>query len=142
MSEDFKNSIRKFNNMYKLPISMTPALLGVKRLKDFRRTFQEEVNELTAIIDNYDLIIKLPDEEQELDLLTDLSDWFGDIIVYIYSEALKHGIPIERVLEIIMKSNFSKLGEDGEPMYDNNGKVMRGPNYYKPEPQIKELLKG
>ena len=39
-----------------------------------------------------------------------------------------------------MQSNFSKLGEDGQPVYDHRGKVMKGPGYWKPEPKIQELL--
>lgn len=46
------------------------------------------------------------------------------------------------VLDIIMQSNFSKLGEDGKPIYDERGKVMKGPNYWKPEPKIREYLAG
>jgi hypothetical protein len=39
-----------------------------------------------------------------------------------------------------MQSNFSKLGEDGKPIYDERGKVMKGGNYWKPEPKISEIL--
>jgi hypothetical protein len=44
------------------------------------------------------------------------------------------------VLQIIMDSNASKLGADGKPIYDANGKFLKGPNYWKPEPKIRELL--
>ena len=64
----------------------------------------------------------------------------GDIIVYCRSEALKYGIPLEEVLDIIMDSNESKLGADGKPIYDENGKFLKGPNYWKPEPKIREML--
>ena len=64
----------------------------------------------------------------------------GDVIVYCRSEALKYGIPLEAVLQIIMDSNASKLGADGKPIYDANGKFLKGPNYWKPEPKIRELL--
>ena len=61
--------------------------------------------------------------------------------VYSTSEALRHGIQLGDALKIIMQSNFSKLNEDGEPIYDERGKVMKGPNYWKPEPKIEEMLK-
>ena len=61
-------------------------------------------------------------------------------MVYCRSEALKYGLPLEDVLDIIMDSNESKLGADGKPIYDANGKFLKGPNYWKPEPKIKALL--
>lgn len=69
-----------------------------------------------------------------------LADLLGDIQVYCASEMAKFGLPLDDVLETIMRSNFSKLGEDGNPIYDERGKVLKGPNYWKPEPAIKELL--
>ena len=48
--------------------------------------------------------------------------------------------PLEDVLDIIMDSNESKLGADGKPIYDANGKFLKGPNYWKPEPKIRALL--
>jgi predicted HAD superfamily Cof-like phosphohydrolase len=49
-------------------------------------------------------------------------------------------LPLDQVLAIIMQSNFSKLGADGLPIYDERGKVMKGPNYWKPEPKIQAML--
>jgi predicted HAD superfamily Cof-like phosphohydrolase len=43
-------------------------------------------------------------------------------------------------LGIIMASNMSKLGPDGKPIYDERGKVLKGPNYWKPEPMIKRMI--
>ncbi|CAB5515132.1 hypothetical protein LMG26857_04196 [Achromobacter anxifer] len=69
-----------------------------------------------------------------------VADLLGDVIVYCRSEALKYGIPLEEVLAIIMDSNENRLGADGKPIYDENGKFLKGSNYWKPEPKIKELL--
>jgi predicted HAD superfamily Cof-like phosphohydrolase len=69
-----------------------------------------------------------------------IADVLGDIIVYCRSEALKYGLPLEDVLNVIMDSNESKLGADGKPIYDENGKFLKGPGYWKPEPKIRELL--
>jgi len=68
------------------------------------------------------------------------ADLLGDVIVYCRSEALKYGLPLEAVLDIIMDSNESKLGADGKPIYDANGKFLKGPGYWKPDPKIKSLL--
>lgn len=51
-----------------------------------------------------------------------------------------YGIPLEDVLAISMNRNESKLDADGKPIYDLNGKLQKGPNYWKPAPRIKELL--
>jgi predicted HAD superfamily Cof-like phosphohydrolase len=77
--------------------------------------------------------------KDEIDDLVALSDWLGDIIVYCTSEAMRYGIPIGDVLEVIMESNFSKLGADGLPII-RDSKVQKGPNYWKPEPKIREVL--
>lgn len=52
----------------------------------------------------------------------------------------KFGIPLDETLEIIMQSNFSKMGADGKPIYDERGKLQKGPNYWKPEPRIAAML--
>lgn len=127
--------IQKFNEIYKLPINEKPTLLGIERLKNFKNILLEEVNEVDDIIKKYES--GAPQEE----VLTDLSDWLGDMVVYIASECKKHGLDLNKTLEIIMQSNFSKLGEDGNPIYDERGKVMKGPNYWRPEPKISEHLK-
>jgi predicted HAD superfamily Cof-like phosphohydrolase len=74
------------------------------------------------------------------DIAVAIADLLGDIVVYCRSEALKYGLPLEDVLDVIMDSNESKLGADGKPIYDGNGKFLKGPNYWKPEPRIKALL--
>jgi predicted HAD superfamily Cof-like phosphohydrolase len=79
--------------------------------------------------------------ENLLDLLTALADLLGDIQVYCGSEMVKFGLPIDDVLFIIMQSNFSKMGADGNPIYDERGKLQKGPHYWKPEPKIRELLR-
>ena len=75
-----------------------------------------------------------------VDIAVAVADLLGDIMVYCRSEALKYGLPLEDVLDLIMDSNESKLGADGKPIYDANGKFLKGPNYWKPEPKIKALL--
>jgi len=72
--------------------------------------------------------------------LVEIADLLGDIVVYCRSEALKYGIPLEGVLDIIMDSNESKLGADGLPIYNEDGKFLKGPNYWRPEPMIRALL--
>ncbi len=137
---DFLGDIKKFNIMYGHPVNDKPTLLGLKQLENFKSIISEEVNEVNEIISLYKEKERSISEDNKIEILTKLSDWLGDIIVYVSNEAKKHGIPLDSVLDIIMQSNFSKLGEDGKPIYDERGKVLKGPNYWKPEPKIKEFL--
>lgn len=136
----FYEDIEKFNELYKLPINQNPTLLGIERLANFKRVLLEEVDEVDEIIKDYSKCPQNMSEEDKMRLLTKMSDWLGDMVVYIASEAIKHGINLEDVLGIIMQSNFSKLGADGNPVYDERGKVLKGPNYWAPESKIKKLL--
>lgn len=150
--KDFEAMILYFNGMYKLPVAPYPMLeaeaawqaarlgkpsIGVieavgQRLNDFfGAILHNELSEYHEI----DL-----GSSNDLDILTDLADLLGDIIVYCASEMARYGIPQKEVLRIIMDSNFSKLDANGNPIYDENGKVSKGPFYWKPEPQIKALL--
>ena len=112
----------------------------------FHDILKEEVDEGLDLAAKYEKLAadhggQLP-KEHAVDVLADMSDWLGDIVVYCASEARRWGIPMPDVLRIIMESNFSKLGADGKPIYDERGKVMKGPNYWKPEPKIREMYNG
>jgi len=131
---DFLSDIKKFNAMYKLPVNKKITLPTLQRLKDFKSIIMEEISEIDEVIKLFET------STLDIEKMTHLSDWLGDVIVYVTSESVKTGIDINKVLEIIMNSNFSKLGEDGKPIYDERGKVMKGPNYFKPEPQIAKYL--
>jgi hypothetical protein len=136
MSKTFAQRILVMNEMYKLPIEFVPTLGAntIQRIDNFGVTLADEISEGGDIIDAMDNGI------DDLEALTMIADWLGDIVVYCRSEALKYGIPLEEVLEIIMDSNESKLGADGEPIYNEQGKFLKGPNYWKPETKIRGLL--
>lgn len=138
--ESFLNDIKKFNTIYEQPINSKPTLLGVAQLEKFKSIISEEVSEVDEIIKLYKEKENNMTEENKLEILTHLSDWFGDIVVYVSNEALKHGIPLDETLKIIMQSNFSKLDENGKVIKDERGKVLKGPNYWKPEEKIKKML--
>jgi len=130
MNPHFVSDIIKFNKMYRLPVETTPTLKN-ERLLAFKSVLAEELDEVDEIID--------AKEEEKLVMI---ADWLGDMIVYITSEAVKYGIDIEKALDIIMQSNFSKLDANGNPIYDERGKVLKGPNYWKPEPKLKDMING
>lgn len=134
----FSEDIAKFNGIYKLPVSPVPTLdVGVPvvdRLRAFKNILGEELDEMDEIV------AAVESGTPPMEVLTKLADLLGDIQVYCASEMAKFGLPLDTVLSIIMQSNFSKLGADGQPIYDERGKVMKGPNYWKPEPKIQAAL--
>lgn len=136
MKGTFAERIALMNSMYGLPVHSTPTIPEnvQDRLKKFKATLVDEVNEI-------DDIVKLAaDNTSQLDIAVAIADLLGDVIIYCRSEALKYGIPLEQVLDLIMDSNESKLDADGHPIYDANGKFLKGPNYWPAEPKIRELL--
>lgn len=136
MTQTFARRIAAMNAMYKLPANDRPVLPEdvAGRLTKFKATLMDEVHEIN------DIVAMVNKGAPQADVLVAIADLLGDVIVYCRSEALKYGLPLEDVLDIIMDSNESKLGADGKPIYDANGKFLKGPNYWKPEPKIKELL--
>ena len=138
MKKTFAERIALMNAMYRLPANARPTLPDnvAERLVKFKATLIDEVHEID------DISAMVDKGADPADVLTAIADLLGDVIVYCRSEALKYGLPLEEVLDVIMDSNESKLGADGNPIYDGNGKFLKGPNYWKPEPKIKALLTG
>ena len=78
----------------------------------------EELEELKAAIKNKDL-------KETVDALT-------DILYVTYGAGHAFGVDLDKCFDEVQKSNMSKLDEDGKPIYNDSGKVMKGPNYFKP----------
>ena len=146
----FEDDIIKFNRMYGMPVATHPTVdqLGVnvvKRLQDLKVILQKELNEIDDIIGKAEALTMARTHlggrgMNEIEVLTDIADLMGDLQVYCASEMAKFGLPWGCVLSTIMESNFSKMGADGQPIYDANGKLDKGPNYWKPEPAIAVLI--
>ena len=136
----FSEDIKRFHAMYALPLNDKPTLdIGVPvadRLRAFKSILGEELDEIDEIV------AATEKGAPSFEVLTMLADLLGDIQVYCASEMRKFGLPQDEVLSIIMQSNFSKLGPDGKPIYDERGKVQKGPGYWKPEPKIQDMLAG
>jgi len=79
---------------------------------------EEELKELKHAIENKDL-------KETIDALT-------DILYVTYGAGHAFGVDLDKCFEEVQKSNMSKLGEDGKPIFNENGKVMKGPKYFKP----------
>ena len=108
----------------------------------FMKTFGQEVKTKPSFSSDkinklrIDLIKEELDEFQEAmknnDLL-EVADALTDILYVTYGAGHAFGIDLDKCFEEVQNSNMSKLGENGEPIYNESGKVMKGPNYFKPD---------
>lgn len=132
-----KDRIIAMNEKYELPVNHVPTLLSntLERIGQFRKIMLKEIKEL----DDIEKAIMLG-ETEDVDILVMLADIQADIEVYCQSEAVRYGIPLDEVLQIVMDSNDTKLGADGKPIKDGDGKFLKGPNFVPPEPAIRKLL--
>ena len=80
---------------------------------------REELNELTEAMKNKDLL--------------EVADALTDILYVTYGAGHAFGIDLDKCFDEVQNSNMSKLGDDGKPIYNESGKVMKGPNYFKPD---------
>ena len=110
-------------------------------VKKFMKTFGQEVKEkaefpsdkITSL--RYDLINEEVAEFKEaIDKkdIKEVADALTDILYVTYGAGHAFGINLDKCFEEVQNSNMSKLGDDGKPIYNENGKVMKGPNYFKP----------
>ena len=112
------------------------------KVKTFMETFGQEVKTKPSFsIDKinslrYDLIKEELEELKEAmenkDLL-EVADALTDILYVAYGAEHAFGIDLDQCFEEVQSSNMSKLGEDGKPIYNESGKVMKGPKYFKPD---------
>lgn len=135
----FQEQIKSFNRMYNLPCNDSPKLpegyqAAAQRISDFMNILREEVEEGNELIDKLAVVTPLPE------ILSEIADWLCDIQIYCASEMRKFGLDNDACLNTIMLSNFSKLDEDGNPIYDSRGKVLKGTKYWPPEPLLREQI--
>ena len=108
----------------------------------FMKTFNQDVKDSSSLSTDKinTLRISLINEElEELKQaileknLTEVADALTDILYVTYGAGHAFGINLDNCFEEVQKSNMSKLGKDGKPIYNEFGKVMKGPNYFKPD---------
>ncbi|WP_457616550.1 pyrophosphohydrolase domain-containing protein [Lutibacter sp.] len=120
-------AVQAFHEAFGLGVKHSPtANLPAKTLKLRFDLMAEENEEYLEAAKNNDLI--------------EVADALGDMLYILCGTILEHGMQykIEEVFNEIQKSNMSKLGADGKPIYRADGKVMKGPHYFKPD--IKKIL--
>jgi predicted HAD superfamily Cof-like phosphohydrolase len=115
------DAVKLFHTTYGLGVSDDlKADLGSQKNNLRFELMKEENEEYLEAVQNNDII--------------EIADALGDMLYILCGTILEHGLQhkIEAVFDEIQRSNMSKLGEDGKPIYREDGKVMKGPNYFKP----------
>jgi predicted HAD superfamily Cof-like phosphohydrolase len=116
------NSVKEFHTAFGIGHSENPiADLGETKNTLRYHLMKEENEEYLEAVKNNDLV--------------EIADALGDMMYILCGTIIEHGLQgkIEAVFDEIQRSNMSKLGEDGKPIYREDGKVMKGPNYFKPD---------
>tara|TARA_B100000809_G_scaffold263011_2_gene315276 strand:+ start:735 stop:1118 length:384 start_codon:yes stop_codon:yes gene_type:complete len=116
------DSVKKFHEVYKLNYKESPiAKLDLATINLRFNLMDEENKEYLEAAQNNDLI--------------EVADALGDMLYILCGTIIAHGMQdkIEEIFDEIQRSNMSKLGNDREPIYREDGKVMKGPNYFKPD---------
>ena len=122
------NAVQAFHKAFKIDCADAPTVDLPDQIKELRfRLMEEENQEYLEAAKNNDLVA--------------VAEALGDMLYILCGTILSHGMQhkIEEVFDEIQRSNMSKLGADGEPIYREDGKVMKGPNYFKPD--IAKILK-
>ena len=108
----------------------------------FMKTFGQEVKTKPSFGTDKINKLRLDLIKEELEELTEamqdenlleVADALTDILYVTYGAGHAFGIDLDKCFEEVQNSNMSKLGEDGKPIYNEAGKVMKGPNYFKPD---------
>ena len=117
-------------------------MTNFESVRKFMETFGQEIKEkaqfpnekITSL--RYDLIKEELDELKEAmdnNDIKEVADALTDILYVAYGAGHAFGINLDKCFEEVQNSNMSKLGSDGRPIYNDKGKVMKGPNYFKPD---------
>ena len=117
-------------------------MTNFEKVGSFMKTFGQEVKSRPSLstdkINNLRLSLikeeleELKDAMKKKDLL-EIADALTDILYVTYGAGHAFGINLDKCFDEVQKSNMSKLGADSKPIYNENGKVMKGPSYFKPD---------
>ena len=113
------NKVKMFMQAFGQEIKTKPSFSTDKINKLRIDLIKEELEELTEAMNNKDLL--------------EVADALTDILYVTYGAGHAFGIDLDKCFDEVQNSNMSKLDEDGKPIYNEHGKVMKGPNYFKPD---------
>ena len=120
--------VEEFHKTFGHPIRSTPDLDMFEQKIDlikFRLSLiEEELNELKEAVKNNDIV--------------EVADALTDILYVTYGAGHSFGVDLDKCFDEVQQSNMSKLGVDGKPIYNESGKVMKGPDYFAPD--LKKII--
>ena len=117
-------------------------MTNFEKVKLFMDTYGQEVKDKAEFSDAKTNKLRIDLIKEELEELThamndknllEVADALTDILYVTYGAGHAFGIDLDKCFDEVQNSNMSKLGKDGKPIYDESGKVMKGPNYFKPD---------
>ncbi len=117
-------------------------MTNFEKVRLFMKTYGQEVKDKAGFSDAKTNKLRINLIKEELEELTEamqnenlieVADALTDILYVTYGAGHAFGINLDKCFEEVQNSNMSKLGEDGKPIYNEAGKVMKGPNYFKPD---------
>ena len=117
-------------------------MTNFEKVKLFMDTYGQEVKDKAEFSDAKTNKLRIDLIKEELEELThamndknllEVADALTDILYVTYGAGHAFGIDLDKCFDEVQNSNMSKLGEDGKPIYNEAGKVMKGPNYFKPD---------
>ena len=118
------NKVKTFMNTYGQDVKEKADFPENKIVKLRIDLIEEELNELKEAIKNKDIV--------------EVADALTDILYVTYGAGHSFGVNLDECFDEVQRSNMSKLGEDGKPIYNDSGKVMKGPNYF--APNLKKIV--
>ena len=113
------NKVGTFMKTFGQEVKTKPSFSSDKINKLRIELIKEELDELQEAMKNNDLL--------------EVADALTDILYVTYGAGHAFGIDLDKCFDEVQNSNMSKLSENGEPIYNESGKVMKGPNYFKPD---------
>ena len=118
------NKVKTFMETFGQEVKTKPSF-SINKINSLRyELIREELEELKVAMESKDLL--------------EVADALTDILYVTYGAGHAFGIDLDKCFEEVQSSNMSKLDENGKPIYDKSGKVMKGVNYYKPN--LKKVL--
>ena len=111
--------VKLFMNTYGQEVKVKAEFSDAKTNKLRIDLIKEELEELTQAMNDKNLL--------------EVADALTDILYVTYGAGHAFGIDLDKCFDEVQNSNMSKLGKDGKPIYNESGKVMKGPNYFKPD---------
>jgi len=118
------NKVKTFMNTYGQDVKEKAEFPENKIVQLRIDLIEEELNELKEAIKNKDIV--------------EVADALTDILYVTYGAGHSFGVNLDECFDEVQRSNMSKLGEDGNPIYNDSGKVMKGPNYF--APNLKKIV--